>query len=689
MPELKITQQHLEHDAYLYIRQSTPRQVVENTESTQRQYALRDRAVALGWPLERIHVLDCDLGKSGSQSAGRDGFQKLVSDVALGKAGLVMGLEVSRLARNSADWHRLIELCSLAGALILDEDGIYDPANFNDRLLLGLKGTMSEAELHFLKARMRGGVINKARRGELEMRPPIGLVYRDDGVLILDPDAEVQAAMRLVFETFDRTGSAMQTAKLFREQGLVFPRRIRKGVNKGELHWVGAAHSRILQVLHNPRYAGAFVYGRVRTRLLPDGRHSTTKVPRAQWQFVIPDIHVGYISWEQFEANQKRLADNALGFGGERKAGPPREGPALLQGRVLCGICGERMSIHYSIAYQQVVPTYVCQQASIRRAEKVCQHVPGSVVDQAIRNLLLELMAPMTLQIALAVQQEVEARVRETEALRHQHVERAQYEAELARRRYLKVDPDNRLVADSLEAEWNNKLRILAETQEQYEQQTQKQRLLIDAQTREQLLSLAADFPRVWNDPSVETRERKRILRLLIEDVTLINGEKIQVHVRLRGGATRSLTLEKPLPIAQIRKTKPEVVAEIDALLEDHCDRQVAEVLNRQGRKTWQDEPFNLKKIAHIRQAFDLKCRYSRLRERGLLTAKEMSVRHSVTITTINTWGRHGLLKKHRYDNLRRCLYEPLDPNAIVKGQGGRQAKQPTLNVGRDEQGAV
>jgi len=239
MSELKVTRQHLEHEAYLYIRQSTPRQVLENTESTQRQYALRDRAVALGWPLERIHILDCDLGNSGSQSAGRDGFQKLVSEVALGKAGLVMGLEVSRLARNSADWHRLIELCSLAGALILDEDGIYDPANFNDRLLLGLKGTMPEAELHFLKARMRGGMINKARRGELEMRPPAGLVYRDDGILILDPDAEVQAAMRLVFATFDRTGSAMQTAKLFHQQGLRFPRRIRKGLNKGELHWCG------------------------------------------------------------------------------------------------------------------------------------------------------------------------------------------------------------------------------------------------------------------------------------------------------------------------------------------------------------------------------------------------------------------------------------------------------------------
>ena len=347
------------------------------------------------------------------------------------------------------------------------------------------------------------------------------------------------------------------------------------------------------------------------------------------------------------------------------------------------------MSIHYSLAYQQVVPTYVCQQASVKRAEKVCQRVPGSVVDQAISNLLLELMQPMTLQVALAVQQEVEARVSETQALRRKHVQRAQYEAELARRRYMQVDPDNRLVADSLEAEWNRKLRILGEAQQEYDEQIQKQHLLVDAQTSEQLLSLAADFPRVWNDPGVEPRERKRIVRLLIEDVTLINGERIQVHVRLRGGTTRSLTLVKPLPIAQIRKTKAEVVREIDALLEHYCDREVAEVLNQKGRRTWQDEPFNLKKIAHIRQAFDLKCRYSRLRAKGLFTAKEMSVRHGVTITTINTWGRRGLLKKHRYDNFQRYLYEPLDPDAIHKGKGGRPPKQPIFNVGIAKQGAV
>jgi DNA invertase Pin-like site-specific DNA recombinase len=444
MPELKVTPSHLERHAYLYIRQSTPRQVLENTESTQRQYALRSRAIAHGWPQERIHVIDCDLGKSASQAFGRDGFQQLVSEVALGKAGVVLGLEVSRLARNSADWHRLIELCSLAGTLILDEDGLYDPAAFNDRLLLGLKGELSQAELHVLKTRMRGGVLNKARRGELEMGPPVGLVYRPDASIALDPDQEVRAALRLVFDTFERTGSAMQTVRLFRDQGLRFPRRIRTGANKGELLWGTPSHSRIIQILHNPRYAGAFVYGRTRTGRKPDGKYSSVKVPQAKWQYLIRDVHPGYISWEQFETNQKRLAENALGFGSERKFGPVREGSALLQGRVLCGICGERMGVHYNTESGCVVPTYVCQEDAVRSGAKVCQRVPGKVVDPAISDLLLELVQPLTIEIALAVQQEVEARFAETDALRQQRVDRARYEAELARRRYMSVDPANR-----------------------------------------------------------------------------------------------------------------------------------------------------------------------------------------------------------------------------------------------------
>jgi DNA invertase Pin-like site-specific DNA recombinase len=689
MPELKVTSSHLERDAYLYIRQSTPRQVLENTESTQRQYALADRAVAQGWSREKIHVIDCDQGKTASQAKGRDGFQQLVNEVALGKAGMVLGLEVSRLARNSADWHRLIELCALTGSLILDEDGIYDPTAFNDRLLLGLKGELSQAELHFLKARMRGGVLNKARRGELEMGPPVGLVYRNDRTVALDPDQEVQASIRLVFDTFARTGSALQTVRYFREQGLRFPRRIRSGANQGELLWGQAEHARILQILHNPRYAGAFVYGRTRTGRKPDGKCTAVKVPQEKWQYLIPNLHPGYISWEQFEANQKRLAENAFAFGNERKIGPVREGPALLQGRVLCGICGERMGVHYEEGKNGKLPIYVCREASVRSAAKVCQRVRGKVVDQAISDLLLELMQPLTLEVALAVQQEVEARFAETDRLRQQRVERARYEVELARRRFLKVDPDHRLVADELEAEWNEKLRIHAAAQAEYEQQNQQQRRLVDEETRQKVLSLANDFPRIWNDPEVEPRERKRMLRLLIEDVTLLKVDKIAVHVRLRGGALRTLVVEPPVPIAQIRKPRPEVVAEIDRLLNDHCDREVAETLNQQGRRTWQDQPYTLKKVAWIRGAYHLKSRFGRLRERGLLTAKEMSEKLGIAMTTVHEWARLGFLRRLQCDSRNHSLYEPLQDLTIIKGHGGRRAAQPVLVARSSGQGAL
>ena len=580
MAELKVTADHLKRDAYLYVRQSTLRQVAEHGESTQRQYALRDRAIASGWAAEHIRVIDRDLGKSGSSATTRDGFQELVSEVALGKAGIVMGLEVSRLARNSADWHRLIELCALTATLILDEDGVYDPATFNDRLLLGLKGTMSEAELHILKARMRGGQLNKARRGELEMCPPVGLIYRADGTIGLDPDAQVQNAIRMVFDTFERTGSAIRTVRFFREQGLLFPRRLRTGPNKGELMWAPPQHARILQVLHNPRYAGAFVYGRTRIRHLPDGGTTVIKIARAEWQFVMPGMHQGYIDWERFEVNQRRLADNARAFGGERRSGPAREGPALLQGRVLCGLCGERMGVHYSQEHGQSVPIYVCQETAVRRAGKTCQTVPGKVVDPAVAALLIEMMTPMTLAVSLEVQRELEARAAETDTLRRQHVERLRYEAELARRRYMKVDPDNRLVADALEAEWNDKLRLHAEAAADYERRSRDQAATLDADARRRILDLAEQLPRIWQDPRVDSRERKRILRLLVDDVTLIKAQTITVHVRLSGGATRTLVLDRPLPIAQIRKFKPELVAEVDRLLDHHCDREIANILN-------------------------------------------------------------------------------------------------------------
>ena len=679
MAELKVTADHLKRDAYLYVRQSTLRQVAEHGESTQRQYALRDRAIAAGWAAEQIRVIDRDLGKSGSSAAARDGFQELVSEVALGKAGIVMGLEVSRLARNSADWHRLIELCALTTTLILDEDGIYDPAEFNDRLLLGLKGTMSEAELHILKARMRGGQLNKARRGELEMHPPVGLVRRTDGTVGLDPDAEVQNAIRLVFETFDRTGSAIRTVRFFREQGLLFPRRLRTGPNKGELLWAPPQHARILQVLHNPRYAGAFVYGRTRTRHLPDGGTSVIKIARAEWQFVMPGMHQGYIDWGRFELNQRRLADNARAFGGERRSGPPREGPALLQGRVLCGLCGERMGVRYSRENGRLVPIYVCGETAVRRAGKTCQTVPGKVIDPAIATLLIEMMTPMTLAVSLEVQRELEKRAAEADSLRRQHVERLRYEAELARRRYMKVDPDNRLVADSLEAEWNEKLRLHAEAAADYERRSREQAAALDADVRRRILDLAEQLPRIWNDPRVDSRERKRIVRLLIEDVTLIKSQVITVHVRLSGGATRTLTLERPLPIAQIRKFKPELVAEVDRLLDLHCDREIAKILNNKGWRTWEAKPFNLKKVAWIRHAYKLLSRYDRLRRRGLLTTNEVAARFGISETTVHDWGRQGVIKKCCVDSLNRGLWEIPAGTMIIKGHGGRGAHRAAL----------
>jgi hypothetical protein len=460
---------------------------------------------------------------------------------------------------------------------------------------------------------------------------------------------------------------------------MLFPRRLRAGPDKGALLWAPAEHSRILQVPHNPRYAGAFVYGRTRTRRLPDGRTVQLKVPRAEWQFVIPNAHPGYIDWDRFEANQRRLADNAQAFGGERRAGPVREGPALLQGRVLCGVCGERMGVRYEIRSEGPRPIYVCQETAVRRAGKVCQTIPGKEIDAAVSGLLLELMTPMTLDVTLAVQRELEARAAESDALRRQQLERMRYEAEIARRRYMKVDPDHRLVADSLEAEWNEKLRRHSDAATEYEKRNQEQKAMLSEGARQRVRDLAEQFPRIWQDSRVPATERKRILRLLVEDVTLIKAETITAHVRLTGGGARTLVLERPKPIAQIRKFKPELVAEIDQLLEHHCDREIAEILNERGRRTWEGKAFNLKKIAFIRFAYKLPSRFERLRRRGLLTTREVAERFNVGETAVYDWGRQGLIKKCYSDTLNRGLWEVPPGKTIIKGCGGRGARGPQL----------
>lgn len=511
----KVTASHLARTAYLYVRQSTLRQVLNNTESTARQYALRQRAVALGWPLEQIVTIDRDQGQSGASAADREGFQHLVAEVGMGRAGIVLGLEVSRLARNNADWHRLLEICGLADTLICDEDGLYDPASFNDRLLLGLKGAMSEAELHFIRARLRGGQLSKARRGELVMALPVGLVYDPANKVVLDPDAGVQHALRHLFATFARTGSARAVVQAFNQEKLLFPARVRFGDHKGELAWMPLKHWRVLRTLHNPRYAGAFVYGRRRERKGPNGKTFHETLPRDQWTALIHDAHAGYITWDTFEVNEALLTANAQAHGAERNAGPAREGPALLQGLAVCGTCGRRMTVRYHLRRGVEVPDYQCIGEAIQSGARRCLTVPGGGgVDDAIGQLLLDTVTPLALEVALTVQAELEARADEADALRHSHVERARHRAELARRRYLAVDPDNRLVADSLEADWNDALRQMQTAQEDYERAVASAVALSDGH-KDRIRALAADFPALWSNPSTPQRERKRMARLL------------------------------------------------------------------------------------------------------------------------------------------------------------------------------
>jgi DNA invertase Pin-like site-specific DNA recombinase len=410
----KVQADHLKRNAYLYVRQSSLRQVVENTESTKRQYALHGRAVALGWPSEQVITIDNDLGQSGASATDREGFQRLVSEVGLGRAGIVLGLEVSRLARNSTDWHRLLEICALTGTLILDEDGLYDPGCFNDRLLLGLKGTMSEAELHLIRARLQGGIRNKAMRGELKSPLPVGLLYDAQDRVVLDPDRQVQQVLTTFFETYDRTGSAVAVVQFFSQQEILFPLRIRRGIHKGDLLWSILSHNRALQVLHNPRYAGAFVYGRSKSCKSGNGSNSLRKMPQDQWQVLLPDAHPGYITWQQFQRNQQRLRECAQALGLDRRNAPPRSGAAMLSGLVLCGRCGRPMSVHYHTQNGRVRSSYHCEhREGFVQIQKFCQQVPSMAIDEQIGTLLLEMVTPVTLDAALMVQEELQSRLEE------------------------------------------------------------------------------------------------------------------------------------------------------------------------------------------------------------------------------------------------------------------------------------
>jgi DNA invertase Pin-like site-specific DNA recombinase len=669
----KVTATQLKRSAFLYVRQSTPRQVLEHTESTARQYALRKRAVALGWKDDQVIVIDSDLGQSGASAADREGFQNLVTEVSMGRAGIVLGLEVSRLARNSTDWHRLLEICAITDTLILDEDGIYDPAEFNDRLLLGLKGTMSEAELHLIRSRMRGGLLSKAKRGELLTPLPFGFAYDDEGRVVLDPNQQMQQAIRSVFDTFRRVGSAFGVAKEFRKQGWQFPRLIRPPGGPAEVGWGDLEHNRVTRILRNPRYAGAFFYGRTRFQKKVEGRGRIRDLPRQEWHTLILDAHPGYITWRDYEENLRRLQENAQTSGVEKRSAV-REGPSLLQGLAICGVCGSRMTVGYRVRKAGIYPFYICQ--GPREADRIekgyCQRVSGYSLDKAIGALLVETVTPLALEVALNVQRELQSRLDEADRLRRLQVDRARYESEMARRRFLRVDPDNRLVAASLEAEWNAKLRALSEAEQNYERQCQADQLKVSGVQREQVLALATNFPQLWNDPATADRERKRMVRLLIEDVTIRKGEQVQLDVRFRGGMLKTLMLPRPLSYCESHKQSPALVAELDRLLNDYNYADVARILNENGFKTGDGLPLTSPAVGYIRKAYRLESRFDRLRQRGMLTICEIAKRCGVSTKTISDWRGKSRVRAHAINDRNQFLFE--DPGSNPPSKQTRRA---------------
>ena len=568
----------------------------------------------------------------------------------------------------------LLEICALADTLILDEDGVYDPASFNDRLLLGLKGTMSEAELHILKARLRGGILNKVRRGEYRCPLPTGFVYDEAGHVVLDPDAQIRETIAYFFETFSRVGSASQVVKVFRNEGLLCPSRLRVGdtvVFRPLTAWTAT------RMLNNPRYAGAYAYGRRQYRRALDGKKQVQrKRELGDWIACIPNAHPGYISWERFQENLKILESNGRAYELAR-ASPPREGAALLQGRAVCGRCGRHFRVRYATRRGRQEAWYVCDRGHTARGELNCQSIAGAPIDEGVGSLVAEEMTPAAVELAIEIRREVEARCEEADQLRCRAIERAQIQADLAQRRFMLVDPSNRLVADTLEREWNEKLRALAETREERERARQQDHVVLDEAVRQRLVAMTTDFRKLWDDPDTANRERKRLLAYIIEDATLIKipAEGItKIQVRFKGGRTKTLTTRNPKSSAQQIKTQPEVVQLVDQLLDHHVYSEIAAILNDRGfrpgasaRPGRAADRFSAKHVAYLMHTYGLRSRYDRLRQRGMLNKREMADRLGVHEQTVDRWAKHRLIGAHFYNDHGWQLYEPPGLNTPAK----------------------
>jgi len=663
----KIQGIHRDRLALVYVRQSTLKQVKEHQESGRLQYALRERALHLGWSPQRVVVIDEDQGQSGKYVEGRSGFQRLVAEVGLNHVGLVLGVEMSRLARSNRDWHQLIEICGLYQTLIGDTDGIYDPRNYNDRLLLGLKGTMSEAELHILKQRLDAGKWAKAQRGELGMPVPMGYIRRASGEVSKDPDEQAQAVLDLVFAAFERYRTVNRVLRYLMDEQIQFPVRVSSGPDKGSLRWSRPSRSTLSTMLKHPIYAGAYVYGRRRVDPAKQrpGRRGTGRVslPMEEWAVCLKDRLPAYITWEQYERNVRQIAANTNVTG----LGAPRKGPSLVAGLVVCGRCGLRMLTRYSQNGNGL--QYVCDRRHTLYREPICQTVSGGPIDEAIGRLVLQTLQPLTLELSLSVAQDLEAERALVMAQWEQRLERARYEAERAYRQYNAVEPENRLVVRQLERQWETALQAEAALKLEYERAAARQSVPLTEAEREAIHRLASDIPGLWHAPTTTSAERQAVVRQLIEQVVIrLEGasERIAVDVHWAGGHRTSLTVIRPVARVEQLSYYPELVHRVAQLRNDgQTVSAIAQILTKQGWRPAQGgDTFSDSSVRRILARRDAR----RLVERPRIsegipkaanewTTDEIIDALDMPRVTLYGWIKKGLVKARRVLYQKRSMW--------------------------------
>jgi len=651
----KIQQHHHDRIAIVYIRQSSLQQVERHSESTKLQYALVEKVYQMGWPKEQVMVIDDDLGLSGANAEGRPGFQRLVAEVSLDHVGIILGIEMSRLARSCRDWHQLLDVCSLFRTLIADTDGVYDPGNYNDRLLLGLKGTLSEAELHVIKQRMLAGKKAKAKRGELGMQLAMGYIKHPAGETIKDPDEQAQSTITLIFTLFERYRTINGVLKHLVKNNIQMPHRVRGGSLKGELEWRRPNRITLGNMLHNPIYAGAYVYGRRPTdlRKKKPGRPSTGRVTVKQekWEVLIKNKLPGYISWEEYERNQRQLQMNS-----SQGAGSPRNGPSLLSGLVICGRCGLRMATTYSSQGNKL--RYSCSRMASDYGEQVCQSLMGDHLDHLIKEKIMAAMEPSALELSLQAAANIKQEREQQQSHWQQQLERAHYEVERAYRQYNTVEPENRLVARTLEKKWEDALSTEARLNKDYEKQLREQPAILTASEQQDIQDIASDIPYLWEAETTTGEQRQQIVRLLIERVIVtVQGdtEKVHVCIHWKGGYQTESSFSRPVgKLEQLSYYKELIERTANLYKEGHTHTEIAAVLNREK---WcspkQRGPFTawMVRTLLLRRGLVSNKRnrsQTALREPNELTFRELSVATGIPEPTLYSWMRNGKLSARK-----------------------------------------